>query len=165
MISDILKSLFYEKLFKIVSLDKRCSHTGYKFLSCLVITDCKLTWKVVCFSIFLKIRNSILTVFLMKNASSIHFNHASRPSSNVNYSVIFQRHFNLRHLLFSLILSAKKSKLITSNENYLFLASMVKSFNFVWFWYMFLFKSSKHYFLSTLTWNNSMLNRTKKGQT
>ena len=43
IVSHILKSLFYQKLVKIVSLDKRQSHAGYTFSSCLVITDSKLT--------------------------------------------------------------------------------------------------------------------------
>ena len=42
-VSHILKSLFYQKLVKIVCLDKIQSHTRYTFSLCLVITDSKLT--------------------------------------------------------------------------------------------------------------------------
>ena len=47
VVSNILWSLFYQNFVKIVCTDKRQSHTGYTYLSCVVTED-------VCLSIFLK---------------------------------------------------------------------------------------------------------------
>ena len=107
IVSHILKSLLYEYLVKILSSDKRQSHTGYTFSLCMVITDSKLTPTSCVYQYFSKSEHKT-RCFHLKNTISIHFNDASIISIKVKYSVIFQKYFTFRHSLFSLILSAKR---------------------------------------------------------
>ena len=50
-LSHILKSIFHQKLVKVVSSDKRHLYIWYTFSSCLMISDSNLTKKIVCLSI------------------------------------------------------------------------------------------------------------------
>ena len=67
----------------------------------------------------------------MKNTSTIHFDGTSIISAKVNYWVVFHKYLTFHQSLFSLILSAKRSK-ITYKErksfilllNYLILYSL-----------------------------------------
>ena len=101
IVSHILRSLFYHKLVKIVSSDKRQSHIGYTFSSCLVITNSTLIEKVVYLSIFLKIWISNLIFSYEFNTFQWHF----IISAKVNYSVSFYKYFIFRNSLFTLLLS------------------------------------------------------------
>ena len=84
IVSNILKSLFYQKLVKIVSSDKRQSHTGFTFSSCLVITDSELSEKVVYWSIIF----SKLDIYLWKFEHTQWFKY---NFANINYSVSFHK--------------------------------------------------------------------------
>ena len=55
ILSHILKNVFWQNLVKSVSSDKIQNHTRNTFSSGRVIADSKLSEKVVCISIFLKI--------------------------------------------------------------------------------------------------------------
>ena len=91
--SNILKS---QKLFKLVSLDKRRRHAGYTSPSNLLMADYQLTKNVACLFQFLQIWALHLTISL-KNVSSNILMMQIWFQQNLIIQENFQKYFTFHH--------------------------------------------------------------------